>query len=163
MEAALRQVKLSNPQVQFFGLFGNFSKSNYHSGQFSVRRRFAQGLSLGLNYTLSKSMDITSAAEARGNRANGTTGEGLAADALHSELSYSLSDFDRRHQFNGNFLWELPFGRGRAFASDVPGVVNHIIGGWDMSGIVVMTSGRPFNFTASSRSIITGSGAISPT
>jgi hypothetical protein len=83
--------------------------------------------------------------------ANGTTGEGLAADALNPELSYARSDFDRRHQFNGNFLWELPFGRGRAFASDVPGIINHIIGGWDMSGIVVMTSGRPFNFTASSR------------
>lgn len=151
LEAAIRTRKLSNGQVQFFGLFGNFSKSNYHSGQFSVRRRFAQGFTVAMNYTLSKSMDITSAAEARGNRANGTTGEGLAADALNPDLSYALSDFDRRHQFNGNFTVDLPFGREKLIGSNVPPAINHIIGGWQLSGIAVMTSGRPWNFTASSR------------
>lgn len=151
LENGLKKNKVTNPQVQFWGLFSNFSKSNYHSGQFSVRKRFGQGFTLGANYTLSKSMDITSAAEARGNRPNGTTGEGLVEDPYHPELSYDISDFDRRHQFNGNFLVELPFGRGKWLGKDVPGVVDQIIGGWQISGITVLTSGRPWNFTASSR------------
>ncbi len=138
---------LMSPQVQFFGMFTNISRSNYNSGQFTVRKRFSDGFSVTMNYTLSKSMDITSASEARGERANGQSGEGLANDPYFPERNYNISDFDRRHQFNGNFLAELPFGQGRAFARNLPAIAEHIIGGWEFSGIVQATSGRPFNFT----------------
>jgi hypothetical protein len=100
-----------------------------------------------MNYTLSKSMDVTSAAEARGLRPNGQTGEGLAADPLNPSRSYGLSDFDRRHQFTGYFLADLPFGRNRWLGSDVGSTVDQFIGGWQFSGIVVGASGRPWNFT----------------
>ncbi len=151
LEQGLKKVKMMNPQSQFWGLFGNFGRSNYNSGQFSIRRRFSQGVTLAANYTLSKSMDITSAAEARGSRANGTTGEGLSADPYNPDLSYAVSDFDRRHQFNGNFGIDLPFGKGQWIGRNVPTAVNQIIGGWQISGIVIATSGRPFNYTASNR------------
>ena len=101
-----------------------------------------------MNYTLSKSMDITSAAEARGNRANGQTGEGLAADALNPGKSYALSDFDRRHQFSGTFVAELPTGRNRWLGGNVGPALNQVIGGWQLSGIVAAASGRPWNFTS---------------
>ncbi len=138
---------LISPQVQFFGMFTNISRSNYNSGQFTLRKRFSDGFSLTMNYTLSKSMDITSAAESRGERANGQSGEGLANDPYNPEFNYNLSDFDRRHQFNGNFLVQLPFGQGRAFANNLPAAAEHIVSGWEFSGIVQATSGRPFNFT----------------
>ena len=139
---------LISPQVQFNGLFNNASRSNYNSGQFTVRKRFSDGFSLALNYTLSKSMDITSSAESRGERANGQSGEGLVNDIYNPEFNYNISDFDRRHQFNGNFLVQLPFGQGRAFANNLPAVAEHVIGGWEFAGIVQATSGRPFNFTS---------------
>jgi len=151
IERGLGKIKLLNPQVQFFGLFGNFSRSNYNSAQFSARKRLATGFTLSMNYTLSKSMDITSAAEARGNRANGTTGEGLAADPLNPELSYALSDFDRRHQFNSDFLVDLPFGTGHSIGGGASPALNSFIGGWRVSSIVVVASGLPWNFTASDR------------
>ncbi len=138
---------LMSPQAQFFGMFTNISRSNYNSGQFTVRKRFSQGFSLTGNYTLSKSMDITSAAESRGERANGQSGEGLANDPYNPERNYNISDFDRRHQFNGNFVVQLPFGHGRAFANNISSVANQIIGGWEFSGIAVASSARPFNFT----------------
>ncbi|MBI4475000.1 MAG: hypothetical protein HY646_20200 [Acidobacteria bacterium] len=139
------------PQEQFFGMFSNYSRSNYHSGQFTVRKRFSQGLSVTANYTLAKSLDITSAAESRGNRADGSSGEGLLHDPYNPDAQYTYSDFDRRHQFNGNFLVELPFGRGRWIGADMPAALNHVVGGWDISGIVVITSGRTYNYTANSR------------
>ncbi|HET9130507.1 MAG TPA: hypothetical protein VFO86_06145, partial [Terriglobia bacterium] len=151
IERGLGKIKLLNPQVQFFGLFGNFSRSNYNAAQFSARKRLATGFTFSMNYTLSKSMDITSAAEARGNRANGTTGEGLAADPLNPDLSYALSDFDRRHQFNSDFLADLPFGTGHFIGGGASPALNSIIGGWSVSSIVVVASGQPWNMTASNR------------
>jgi len=140
---------LLQPQVQFFGLFSNYSRSNYNSGQFTLRKRFSSGFSMTANYTLSKSLDITSAAESRGERPSNN--EGLSHDPYNPEFQYGLSDFDRRHQFNGNALVELPFGRDKWIGANVPSVVNHIIGGWDVSGILQATSGRPFTYTSSSR------------
>jgi Carboxypeptidase regulatory-like domain len=151
LERGLQRNKLLNPQLQSFWLFGNFSRSNYHSGQFSARKRFGQGFTMTMNYTLSKSLDITSAAEAKGVRPNATTGEGLAADPLNPDRSYALSDFDRRHQFNTNFLVDLPFGTGKWLGRNARPLLNKIIGGWEVSGIAIATSGRPWNFTASNR------------
>jgi len=104
-------------------------------------------MNVTMNYTLSKSMDVTSAAEARGTRANGQTGEGLAADPLNPNLSYALSDFDRRHQFSGFFVMDLPFGTNKWIGRNSGNLLNQIIGGWQTSGIVVAASGRPWNFT----------------
>jgi hypothetical protein len=149
IESGLARNKLLNPQVQFLGLFGNFAKSNYHSAQFTVQRRLGNAVNLTMNYTLSKSMDVTSAAEARGTRANGQTGEGLAADPIHPELSYALSDFDRRHQVSGYFVADLPFGTNKWIGRNSGSLVNQVIGGWQTSGIIVAGSGRPWNFTDS--------------
>ena len=151
IENTLGRAIIVNNQAQFFGLFGNFSKSNYNGLNVTVRKRFADSFGFDLNYTLSKSLDITSASEAFGNRPNGQTGIGLAEDPWNPELSYALSDFDRRHQFNGNFLAQLPFGRGRMIGGNVSGIAGHIIGGWEIGGIVQASTGRPFNFTASNR------------
>ena len=151
IENTLGRPIVVNNQAQFFGLFGNFSKSNYNGLNVTVRKRFADSFGFDLNYTLSKSLDITSASEAFGNRPNGQTGIGLAEDPWNPELSYALSDFDRRHQFNGNFLVQLPFSRGRTIGGNVSGVASHIIGGWEIGGILQASTGRPFNFTASSR------------
>jgi hypothetical protein len=163
LEREIRDSRLLSPQVSSFGLFTNVSRSSYHSGQFSVRKRFSDGLSMTMNYTLSNSKDITSAAEARGNRpSGGLQYEGQVTDPYRPELSYAYSDFDRRHQFNGNFIAELPFGRGRRIGSQIPGWLNQIIGGWDTSGIVIATSGRPFNFNAGSRFNLHWSGSDQP-
>src|SRR5206468_1541306 len=47
--------------------------------------------------------------------------------------------------------YQLPIGRGRAFLTNAPRAVNAIFGDWDLSGIAVYTTGRPFSFTANSR------------
>ncbi len=59
--------------------------------------------------------------------------------------SAGVSDFDMRHQINSNWVYELPFGRGRRFGSTSNKIVEAVLGGWGVSGIFHWTSGLPFS------------------
>jgi hypothetical protein len=54
-----------------------------------------------------------------------------------------VSDFDATHQINMNFLWEMPFGRGRWIGRDSNAFTQAVIGGWQLSGLARWTSGFP--------------------
>jgi hypothetical protein len=58
-------------------------------------------------------------------------------------LNYALSDFDRTHVFQGQLVWELPFGTGRRFAGSAPAALEAIVSGWQLAGQLVVESGRP--------------------
>jgi hypothetical protein len=51
-----------------------------------------------------------------------------------------------RHTFTGNWVYELPFGRGKRWGSDVNGAVDRIIGGWSFQGVARLQSGRMLDF-----------------
>jgi hypothetical protein len=154
-----------NPQ--WSSLYGWFSNGNsaYNAAQFSLRRRMANGLQFDINYTFSKSFDTGSNAE----RINQFQGSGFASQVINSWYPNQLravSDFDNRHQFNANWVWELPFGRGKRYASGMNRVANAVVGGWTISGLWRWTSGYPFtvssgfgwatNFELQSAAILTG-------
>src|SRR5579872_5967805 len=129
---------------QYSSLYGwnTIGNSAYNAGQFSLRRRMAGGLQFDLNYTYSKSMDIGSNAE----RINHFQGSGFASQVLNSWFPNqlrSVSDFDNTHQFNANWVYQLPFGRGQRFAGDTNRLVDAVIGGWAVSGLWRWTSGYP--------------------
>src|SRR6185369_12503969 len=88
----------TNGQSQYLPLFTNVGWSNYNSGQFTIRKRFAQGYTFTGNYTLSKSMDVTSRGESDGNRPGGSGGQDQLIDPYHPEKNYAPSTFDRKHQ-----------------------------------------------------------------
>jgi hypothetical protein len=58
-----------------------------------------------------------------------------------------LSEFDQRHNFTTSVVYELPWGRGKRWMSNAPAIVDHILGGWQLTGIVRFQSGRPFTVT----------------
>ena len=123
--------------IQYQDQFGN---SSYNALQTSLRRRATNGLTLLLSYTFSKSIDTGSSTN------NSTTGSQDFPQDIRDILGTQrgLSDFHRAHQFTGSFNYELPFGRGRGFFSDASGLVQTLIGGWQLNGIVSVLSGRPF-------------------
>jgi len=134
---------------QYSSLYGwnTIGNSAYNAGQFSLRRRMAGGLQFDLNYTYSKSMDIGSNAE----RINHFQGSGFASQVLNSWFPNqlrSVSDFDNTHQFNANWVYQLPFGRGQRFAGDTNRLVDAVIGGWAVSGLWRWTSGYPFSISS---------------
>ncbi|MCL5289056.1 MAG: hypothetical protein M1453_13815, partial [Acidobacteria bacterium] len=101
-----------------------------------------------LNYTLSKSLDMSSSVERNGIAAgfSGTGGyTGSTINTWEPNLEYSFSDFDMRHQLNLNWIYELPFGKGRAFGSNWNKTLDTILGGWEFSGIFRANSGIPAN------------------
>jgi hypothetical protein len=122
----------------------NKGSSSYDGMLLSLRKRFSKGFQFDANYTWSHSLDNQSTV------ANVTTSGGLICDATNLRVCRGPSDFDIRHLFNVNGIWELPFGRGRMFGGDAPGWVNAIIGGWEISGIFNARSGLPFSLATSS-------------
>ncbi|MDQ3323282.1 MAG: TonB-dependent receptor, partial [Acidobacteriota bacterium] len=123
--------------IQYQDQFGN---SSYNALQTSLRRRAANGLTLLLSYTFSKSIDTGSSTN------NSTTGSQQFPQDIRDILGTQrgLSDFHRKHQFTGSFNYSLPFGKGRGFFSDARGLRQTLIGGWQLNGIVSVLSGRPF-------------------
>lgn len=126
-----------HPQYAALQAFSSVGKSDYHAGVFSVRQRLGTSFIFDLNYTFARSMDNGSTLLSQ--RALSNT----VRNALNPDLEYSVSDFDVRHNVNANWLWELPFGRGKRFLNDTPSVVNGIFGGWQLSGIFRYNSGLP--------------------
>jgi Carboxypeptidase regulatory-like domain len=122
------------------GFVTNLGSSSYNGMLASLRKRFSQGLQFDFNYTFSHSIDNLSSV------ANTQAG-GLICDIRNLRACRGNSDFDIRHLVNVNGIYELPFGRGKAIGGNARGVVNTLIGGWQVGGIYTFRSGLPFNAT----------------
>ncbi len=137
------------PYPQFTGavnVIDNNDRSRYNALEVQLSRRFSRGLGFQVSYTLAKSEDTRSfdPAFAVANRGSVQSASNTPYDIRNREANYARSDFDRRHALQGYFTTELPFGRGRRWLSDANPVVNHILGGFELAGIVRWYSGRPF-------------------
>jgi hypothetical protein len=140
---------LFQPYPQFTGglnVFDSNDYSNYHGLQLILKRRINQGLGFQVGYTLSKSKDNRSWDPSLSTVSTGSVQSASSTpfDLRDRSLNYTWSDFDRRHVFQGTYTYELPFGRKRMFGSEMPKVLDYIIGGWQTAGTVVWASGRPF-------------------
>ena len=127
--------------------------SRYNGLELILKRRFSRGLGFQLAYTLSKSKDTRSfdptfsiATRGRFDRPDliGQSASSTPFDINNRRLNYAPSDFDRRHVLQGTYVYELPFGRGRAFASEIPRALDYAVGGWQIAGTLLLSSGRPF-------------------
>ena len=132
-----------NNQFTSMYAWSSIGKSNYNALQASLQKQFSSGVQFDLNYTYSKSIDITSAA-ARVGYNQGINGSQLV-NAFSPNQNRAVSDFDTTHQINANWIAELPFGKGRRFGRDSGGVLDALIGGWQISGLARWTSGFPFS------------------
>ena len=116
----------------------NAGFANFHGGTLTIRRGLKNGFAFDFNYTLSHSIDNSSGAEGGA----GTSGA-VIQDAFDFGAFRGSSDFDIRHNISANGLYELPFGKGKAFANAMPGWADQIIGGWQVSSIMRYRTGLP--------------------
>jgi hypothetical protein len=132
--------------AQYSSLYAwrTISNSDYHALEVTARRRFSRGLRFDFNYTLSKSIDLSSDA-GRISPWGGLGGQVINAWD-HKQLR-GVSDFDATHQANANWIWELPFGQGRTWGRDAHGLTEALIGGWQLSGLFRITSGFPISMS----------------
>lgn len=129
---------LPNPGTGVANLFQNGGAYNYNALQVELRRRFANGLYFQGNYTFSKNLT----------NAIGTSQQLVEPflDINNRDLDRQRADYDLTHVFNFNSIYELPFGRGKRFLSDANGLVDRLLGGWQISTLVSWTSGAPITF-----------------
>jgi hypothetical protein len=131
-----------NPQYSSLYAWRSNTNANYHAMQVNFRHPMSHGVQFDFNYTFSRSIDISSDATRIG--AWGGLG-GQIINSWSPNAMRAVSDYDAKHQFNANWIAELPFGRGKALAGNANGALNAIIGGWQLSGLFRLTSGLPFN------------------
>jgi len=132
------------PNAMFNSQFGAVSGwssigfGNYHAGQLTVRKRFSEGLLFDFNYTLSKSIDLSSSAESAT-----SWGGGFIVNSWYPNQRKGVSDYDTLHAVNAYGVWRLPFGRGMRFGSQMNKVLDAIVGGWQISGTYRQSSSLP--------------------
>jgi len=115
--------------------------SNYHSLQARLEKRMTHGLQFQLSYTYSHALDNASSANL------GSFATGDFRDQRFPKAEYGNADFDIRHRLVLSYFYELPFGKGKYFAGNANGVLNQIIGGWQVSGITSASTGSYFTPT----------------
>jgi hypothetical protein len=138
--------EMLNNQLTTQYAWSSIGKSNYNALQASVRKQAGRGLQFDLNYTYSRSIDITSSATRLGFSSSvnvGSPGTRLV-NAFNPNGRRGVSDFDATHQINADWIAQLPFGKGQHFAGGAGTVLDAFIGGWQLSGLARWTSGFPF-------------------
>ncbi len=116
----------------------NQGNSDYHGMLVSLQKRLSRGFEFDINYTWSHSLDNNSSVV-------NTISGGSVCDFTNLRACRANSDFDIRHLFNTNFIWDIPVGRGRAFGGNMNRWADAVIGGWTFSGIVSLRSGLAIN------------------
>ena len=107
--------------------------ANYEGLSAVLRQRFSHGLQFLASYTWSHTLDVSTDSN------NG----GQPMNPYNWRQDYGNSNWDIRHRFVANYIYELPFFR------ESKGLLHGVLGGWQISGITTLQSGRPFNVTIS--------------
>ncbi len=123
--------------------------STFHALEATFRQHVGKGLEADVNYTYSKSIDWTSQAERLGS-SGGNNGAQIINSWKPDQLR-GTSDFDMTHQLNANWIWDIPVGRGRHWMNASNRLVDTVFGGWQLTGILRLTSGLPYAVDDGSR------------
>ncbi len=114
--------------------------SHYNALNIAVLHRLRNGVQFQSSYTFSRNLS-----DAQGQAPTSFTGEdgGLAENLLEPRLDYGNVAYTRRHRFLTTGLYQLPFGRNHAYFASTNPVVDQLISGWELSGVIMLQSG-PF-------------------
>ncbi|MGA7756021.1 MAG: TonB-dependent receptor [Candidatus Sulfotelmatobacter sp.] len=152
------------PNVQAFTYENSVGNSEANAGSVRLRKRLAQGFSIGGIYTFSKSIDDASSIGAGATVGSGSAGLGaggtgaggggtsaspgsgansVAQNPSNLSGERGLSSFNQTHKFTADYLWELPFGHDKRWLTgNTP--LRAIFGDWQWSGDWTIASGLPF-------------------
>jgi hypothetical protein len=123
--------QLLKPYPHFSGLSTSLPAGSSWYNAFTTRfeRRMTGGLLVQANYTWSKTLEAVN-----------------YLNATDSRPEHVVSDLDRPHRIALIGMYELPFGKGKRFASGARGVLQGVIGGWQMQADWQLQSGAPLNW-----------------
>ena len=116
-------------------------KAQYDSFQLKIEKRFSKGLYLLHSFTLSQAFDNAAG------HLESANGDNSRANYLNIDGEWGKSSYDIPVNNTTSIVYDLPWGRGRAFGSDMPKVLDAIIGGFRLTAVNRITSGRPVNLS----------------
>lgn len=118
--------------------YTNGQTANTQQLQLSLRRSYSTGLTFGIEYSLTKALDSS------------PTDKGTPYVPNNWRLDRGNDSSIRTHYLVANYVYELPFGRGKRFLSDLSSLGDALLGGWQTSGVVTAGSGLPYSVTFTS-------------
>lgn len=116
-----------------------WANSIYNALQIKVEKHMRQGIQFMVSYTNAKSIDDASMSTSTG----WIGGFGQMRDPNNRKLERSLSEWDIPQVFQFSYIWQVPYGRGKHFGSNVNSIVNGFLGGWQTSGMWRFDNGMP--------------------
>ncbi|MCC6587364.1 MAG: TonB-dependent receptor [Bryobacterales bacterium] len=124
------------PNPRFAG--GNYQdtsgNANYNGLEVKLDKRYSRGVQFSVAYNYGKTIDMDTSDQ----------GSGGSDNPYNYRTMRGPSAIDFKQRFVSSFVVDLPFGKGKPIAGSANGVVNGIIGGWRLSGIVMFQGGLPF-------------------
>ncbi len=114
------------------------ARSNYEAGSIEVNKRLSKGLQFNSSYTLAG--DLTNG---EGSNPSGYTSQvgGTVSDTYNINLDYGPVPYVRRQRWLSTFLYQLPFGRQGMLLTGANRLVDSIVGGWELAGVVLVQTG----------------------
>ena len=134
----------------------NRVSSSYNSLQLRLEKRFTNGLTGNVSYTLGEALsgapDHISTSGGGAGIDTGVFREPQDGNNLRAE--YGPTEFDIRHRFVASYIWELPFGRGRHWGNNWNRAMDLAFGGWQVTGIHALQSGLALTATLSGANVV---------
>jgi len=112
-------------------------KNDYHGLQTRLAMRYRNGMTLNFGYVWSKTLEERSFLNPQ---------DFNLQDIDSSKLERRLAEFDAPHRFTAMWTYMLPFGKGHRLGSNVNGLVDKIISGWQVNATGILQSGFVANF-----------------
>jgi hypothetical protein len=128
------------PAFQQIKAVQNGGISHYNAVNIAVNRHFSHGVQFQSSYTFSRNLS-----DAQGYAPAAFAGEngGYQESMSNPRIDYGNVAYTRRHRFLTTGLYQLPFGRNRAYLASTNPVVDRLISGWELGGVILLQSG-PF-------------------
>ena len=116
--------------TQGIDYFCNCATNSYNSLQTKLTKRFSDGYSAQVSYTLQKAVQ-----------------DNPDYFFFDSEMNRGPADWDRTHNFTLSLVAELPFGRERRYGTNISPALDALVGGWQVNTNTFIYSGVPFQVT----------------
>jgi carboxypeptidase family protein len=119
------------------------AQADYHAMEVEVSHRFAGGLSFDSSYTFAKNLSDNqgSYGSFAGSAFVDEQGGYSPTDSFDRHVDYGNVSGTRRHRWLSTAIYELPFGRGKRFGSNIGRAADLVLGGWQLSNIFLVQSG----------------------
>ena len=121
---------VANPDVASAQFTTNGGGTTYHSLQFELRKRLSQGLQFASSYTFGRAYEL----------------DRYSFRKPFEPVMQTGTDGGVAHAFKGNWVWELPFGSGYRWGSGLGPVLDRVVAGWSLDGVVRVQTGEMLNF-----------------